>query len=336
MHKLLPEWLPQWGVMIAWPHEDTDWRDNLKQAEISYLQLVSAITDYENALIICRNQTHQEHIESLLNDAGIDLEKITLLQRSYNDTWARDYGPIAVSDDKNVRLLDFTFTGWGNKFEASLDNRVSASIDWQYPLTSLDFVLEGGAIETDGNGLLLTTEKCILNHNRNGELTREQKEQQLKQQLGVSEIAWLRHGDLEGDDTDAHIDTLARFCNETTIAYVQCQDPSDSHYDELSAMETELKALAEQKQLTLVALPHPPAQFHSTEGYRLPATYANFLIINGAVLMPTYQCATDQQALAQLQSVFTDRRVIGVDCRAIIEQHGSLHCITMQLPSGVL
>ena len=159
-------------------------------------------------------------------------------------------------------------------------------------------------------------------------------EARLRETLGVKEIWWLENGHLEGDDTDAHVDTLARFCNARTIAYVQCNDASDSHYTALHAMEQELFALAGREQIDLVPLPMPAAQFDDN-GHRLPATYANFLIINGAVLVPVYDCETDASALDQLAEAFPDREIIGIDCRSLIAQHGSLHCVTMQLPKGV-
>ena len=336
MRHLLPEWHPQWGVLLAWPHADTDWADNLTDAEATYTALAGAVLAREHLLVICRDGSHEAHIRSQLADSGAPLERLTLIQRPYNDTWARDFGPIAVQQDGAVTLLDFTFTGWGNKFDAQLDNALTASLPWRCPVSREDLVLEGGALDTDGRGLLLTTRQCLLNPNRNPELDQASLEQTLKQRLGVKQIAWLQHGDLEGDDTDAHVDTLARFCNPSTVAYVQCTDQSDSHYPALSAMQAELEALAAEHHWQLVPLPHAPAQFHRQEGYRLPATYANFLIINQAVLVPVYGCDTDEPALAQLRSAFPDREVIGIPCRALIEQHGSLHCITMQLPEGVL
>lgn len=341
MRHLLPEWHPQWGVMIAWPHDRTDWAPLLRAAEQTYIALASAILAHEQLLVLCRDAAHEAHIRALLEADHADLSRLHMRCVPYNDTWARDFGPITVACAASqqdaaaeLRLLDFRFNGWGGKFAAHEDDAVNARLDWRAPLEPIDLILEGGAIDTDGRGNLLTTRQCLLNPNRNPHLDQAGVEQRLRETLGVQDIWWLAHGHLEGDDTDAHIDTLARFCDAHTIAYVQCTDSSDSHYPALRAMEQELEALASQHGLRLVPLPMTPPLFDE-DGERMPATYANFLIINGAVLVPTYQCATDQVALQRLAGVFPNHNVIGIDCLPLIAQHGSLHCVTMQLPEGV-
>ena len=343
MNTLLAEWAPQWGVMIAWPSEHTDWADILNDAERTYCALAEAILAQENLLILCRDDTHQQRIQTTLGETGAHA-RLHFLHLDYNDTWARDFGPLTVScddgeNDKKM-LLDFDFNGWGNKFAAEQDNAVSQKIHWQCAVKSIDVVLEGGSVESNGNGLLLTTSHCLLNPNRNPTLDQAAVEALLRQEFGAQHILWLHSGHLEGDDTDAHIDTLARFCNDTTIAYVQCTDPRDSHYPALAAMEAELQAHAREHQLQLVPLPMAEPAYDD-DGHRLPATYANFLIINNAVLMPTYSntstaTAADTAALAQLGKAFPQHQIIGVPCVPLIHQHGSLHCVTMQLPEGVL
>ena len=335
MRRFLPEWHPQWGVLLAWPDPDTDWADHLSDAEQCYLDLLAALLDHEHVLLVCRNETLRNRIERLVAQRGIAADRLHLIIADYNDTWARDFGPLAVEQDGTVELLDYTFTGWGGKFDASRDNALNAALPWALPLKSQPLVLEGGAVDTDGQGHLLTTRICLRNPNRNPSLSEEELAAQLKEQLGVKDIWWLDHGELEGDDTDAHVDTLARFVDARTIAYVQCQDKSDSHYPSLQRMEQELQALAHQHHLTLVPLPLPAAQY-SREGERLPATYANFLITNEKILLPVYGCDTDQTALDCLQAVAGGRTVTPVNCRVLIEQHGSLHCVTMQLPQGAL
>lgn len=336
MPEFLPEWHPQWGVMIAWPHASTDWESNLTQAESCYLQIAAAISDQQQLLIFHQNAEHKAHIQQLLTAQGLKLRNIHWQQTAYNDTWTRDYGPLAVRTNGAIELHKFTFNGWGNKFAAELDNQVSTHITWRAPLhIHHDFVLEGGAVESDGRRNLLTTEACLLNPNRNPGLNREQVEQRLRETLKVRRIWWLKHGYLAGDDTDSHIDTLARFCNAFTIAYMQCNDPEDEHYTELQAMEKELFRLASLEGFDLLPLPLPTAQF-AQDGRRLPATYANFLILNHKVLVPTYNSPTDEAALERLASAMPDYQVVGIDCRALIEQHGSLHCVTMQIPQGVL
>jgi agmatine deiminase len=201
----------------------------------------------------------------------------------------------------------------------------------------VDFVLEGGSIETDGLGTLLSTTTCLLNPNRNGGMSLAEVERRLREHLGIERFLWLRHGHLAGDDTDAHIDTLARFVDEHTIAYVQCSDSSDEHYSALAAMEVELQSFrrADGEPYRLVPLPLP-AVITNDKGDRLPATYANFLITNRSILLPVYGDPEDQRAIAALSAVSGERSVVPVNCRTPIEEFGSLHCLTMQLPKGAL
>ena len=241
------------------------------------------------------------------------------------------------------QLLDFCFNGWGKKFAADQDNRINGKLMEQGVFNGtytdhLDFVLEGGSIESDGHGTLLTTSECLLSANRNDRLNRADIEERLKAFLHVERILWLDHGYLSGDDTDSHIDTLARFCPDQTIAYVKCEDRKDEHYEALARMEEQLRTFRtlQGTPYRLVALPMPEAIFDE-DGQRLPATYANFLVVNGAVLMPTYhQPALDEQARKALQKAFPQHEVVGIDCRPLIRQHGSLHCCTMQFPVPVL
>lgn len=327
---MLPEWAPQWGVMIAWPHPSTDWRELMAEAEATYVALAHAILADENLLLICRDTEHEAHIRGLLG--AVDASRLHIKHLSYNDTWARDFGPLAMPD----HLLDFTFNGWGGKFESGLDNAVNKRLGWGWPLQQEKLILEGGGVETDGKGLILTTSACLLNANRSHlgkPRERHLVEKVLSDRLGATDFAWLEHGHLEGDDTDAHIDTLARFVDDKTVAYVQCTDTSDSHYQALAAMEQELLAHAANHGWTLIPLPMTPAILDA-DGERLPATYANFLITNHSILMPTYGVTTDAAALAAIEKVASTRKVVGVDCLSLIHQHGSLHCVTMQLPLG--
>jgi agmatine/peptidylarginine deiminase len=274
---------------------------------------------------------------------GIPKQQLLLIVAPTDDTWARDHGPITVLDeDDQPLLLDYTFTGWGGKFPAERDNQLTQRLAdagvWACPVASRDMVLEGGAIETDGEGTLLTTDACLLNPNRNPSLSRADVEARLADDFGVDRVLWLTHGHLEGDDTDSHVDTLARFCSPTTIAYVRCDDPTDPHYAALQAMEQELKAFRQRSgdPYRLVPLPWPQACFDPEDGHRLPATYANFLIINDAVLVPTYGDPADVTALQALATAFPEHTLIPIECVSVIRQHGSLHCLTMQLPKGTL
>jgi len=270
------------------------------------------------------------------------MARVSLYPVPSNDSWVRDHGPITVLREGQGLLLDYQFNGWGNKYESGLDNRLSIRLHemgafHSMAMETLDFVLEGGSIEVDSQGTLLTTTECLLSPERNPQYSRDEIETLLKRQLGVERILWLEHGQLEGDDTDGHVDTLARFCDDHTIAYVSCDDKADSHFASLKAMEAELKGFSDTdgKPYRLVPLPLPAAQYDE-EGQRLPATYANFLIINGAVLLPTYDDPLDVVAAERLAECFPQREIIPIDARPLIHQYGSIHCVTMQLPAAMV
>jgi agmatine/peptidylarginine deiminase len=267
-------------------------------------------------------------------------ENLLIVGEPSNDTWARDHGFITLTDDEgHHRLLDFCFNGWGEKFPAELDNAINrrlydeGKLEGEY-MDCLDFVLEGGSIESDGRGTVFTTTGCLLAPHRNQPLTKEEIETRLKRDLHAERILWIDHGNLTGDDTDGHIDTLVRICPDDTLLFMSCDDPDDEQYDELRLMEEQLKTFRtlEGKPYRLLKLPMPRPIYDGDD--RLPATYANFLVINGAVLCPTYaQPDLDAKALRLIGEAFPDREIVGIDCRSIIKQHGSLHCCTMQFPS---
>lgn len=334
MHqKYLPaEWAKQQFVQLTWPHEQTDWAPMLEEVEQCFVEIATAIARFEDVLIVCRNESS---VISLFQDE--QLQKIKFMELPSNDTWARDHGAITIFENGKRIIMDFSFNGWGKKFEAGLDNQITRKLyekgvfcDSAY-VDCLDFVLEGGSIESDGKGTLLTTSQCLLSDNRNN-LSKEDVEKRLKQYFNLERVLWLDHGYLAGDDTDSHVDTLVRFCDENTIAYVKCDDNQDEHYQELLAMENELKNFrkADNQPYKLVPLPMADAVYEEDD--RLPVTYANFLIINGAVLIPTYHSAKDEIAINTLRQVFPNREMIGINCLPLIKQHGSLHCVTMQLP----
>ncbi len=339
---LPPEWAPQSGVMLTWPHAHGDWATCLATVEPVFVAIARAVSRRERALIGCYDGAHRAHVAALLRAAGVALTRVVLRVAASNDTWARDHGPITVLCRNEPTLLDFGFNGWGGKYPYELDDAITRRLYesdafGDTPLQTVDLVLEGGSIEVDGSGTLLTTSRCLLSNTRNPALTRERLEATLKELLGLNRILWLDHGYLAGDDTDSHIDTLARFCDARTIAYVACDDPADEHHAELTAMEQELRKFraADGTPYRLVALPWPRAKYNE-DGERLPATYANFLIINGAVLVPTYDDPADGVALTRLKECFPDREIVAIDCLPLIYQYGSLHCVTMQLPKGVL
>ena len=321
------EWELQSMVQLTWPHKDTDWAPILPEITAVYNEMAREIRKREKLLIVAPAEVQPPTLNSYL---------ITL---NTNDTWARDHGFITVEEltansqkPKTKILLDFCFNGWGEKFEATLDNEINRHLYDQGLIkgiyeSHLDFVLEGGSIESDGKGTIFTTSCCLMAPHRNQPLTQSEIEQRLKQSLGAERVVWINHGSLIGDDTDGHIDTLVRICPDDTLLYIG----SDEEHPDLLLMEEELKTFRtlEGKPYRLLKLPLPRPIYDGDD--RLPATYANYLVINDAVLVPTYnQPDLDQEAMRIIQQAFPDREIVGIDCRAVIKQHGSLHCCTMQ------
>jgi len=336
---LPPEWAPQAAVMLTWPRQDGDFARHFAAVERNFIAIAVAIGRFQNLHVNVAEGA--DALQARLIAAGVPRERLIVHEVPNDDVWARDHGPITVVRDGRLVHLDFTFNGWGNKFSAERDNALTRKLDqygaWSAPVDTIDFVLEGGALEVDGHGTLLTTERCLLAPTRNPHLSKVQIEDLLKAQLGLDRVLWLSHGDLIGDDTDGHIDTIARYCDPSTIVYQGCDDRSDAHFDDLAAMADELRALRDWQgqPYRLVALPLPTAIHDPDDGRRLPAGYANFLILNGAVLVPVYGQPLDAVALDLIRPVFPDREVIGIDCNALIQQYGGLHCVTMQIPALV-
>lgn len=303
---MLAEWEPQSAVQLTWPHKDTDWAPILPEITAVYGEMKREIESRETVVVV--------------DDIP------------HNDTWARDHGFITVEENGQLILLDFKFNGWGEKYAAELDNDINRQLYEQQLVkgiyeSHLDFVLEGGSIESDGKGTIFTTTCCLMAPHRNQPLTQQEIEQQLKEWLGAERIVWINHGSLIGDDTDGHIDTLVRIAPNDTLLYIG----ADDEHPDLLLMEQELQQLRtiDGHPYRLLRLPMPRPIYD--DGERLPATYANYLVINGAVLVPTYnQPDLDQEAISTIGKAFPDREIIGIDCRAVIRQHGSLHCCTMQ------
>lgn len=337
-YRALAEWERQSFVQLTWPHEDTDWNYILDDAVRTFCDIAKAIIRFEKLVIVCQDEAE---VRRQLGD--VDYSKIIFTQIPSNDTWARDHGGITLVKEGRMKVCNFIFNGWGQKFASDKDNQITPEMvkknlfSPEVDVVDIPFVLEGGSVEFNTRGELLSTYNCLNAPNRNNHFSGKQVEEILTKIFNLKKVHWLYNGDLIGDDTDGHIDTLARFCDDTTIAYVKCDDEKDDHYQWLKAMEDDLKALRDidGKPFNLVPLPMPDAVFDENDE-RIPATYANFLIINGAVLVPTYNQKHDADAIAVLQKVFKDREVIGVDCQTLIRQHGSLHCVTMQYPEGVL
>lgn len=329
MRRFAAEWEAQRAVLLSFPHKNSDWNDDLNSALSVFVRLAQAIAYKELVYIVCDDK---EAIRGLF----CSTDNMIFIEVPTNDTWCRDYGPLSIYDEGSLRLFDFTFDGWGGKFEASLDNGVNSALAdlgiWgKTPLQKIDMVLEGGSLESDGKGTILTTTACLCNANRNGGLTKEEAEARLQQHLGATRFLWLDHGYLAGDDTDSHVDTLARFVNEDTIAYIKCDDKDDEHYDALLAMESQLKEFVtvDNKPYNLIALPFTKAIYK--DGIRLAATYANFLITNHALIYPTYDDPNDKIAGEIFASLFPNKEIIPINALRLIEQGGSLHCSSMQI-----
>jgi len=328
MKRLIAEFEKQSFTQIIFPHEKTDWAPYLEEAQQTFVNIINAIKKYQKCLVVSYNV---EAVKKRFSEH----QNLFFVPYTCDDTWARDCSVLSLQSAEQTQLLDFTFTAWGGKFEASRDNLMSQNLSKYYsaPLVKCNFILEGGGIESNGEGLILTTSECVLNANRNATFSPKEVDEKLREYFGAKEILILNHGYLSGDDTDSHIDTLARFISRDTIMYVKCEDKNDEHYEALCLMEEELQAHATKHDLKLISLPMTDALFYEDE--RLPSTYANFLFVNGAVIVPTYGVKQDEEALEIFKSTFKNLDVVGVDCSVLVRQHGSLHCVTMNFASDV-
>ncbi|MCV3384153.1 agmatine deiminase family protein [Campylobacter lari] len=315
MRKSIAEWQKQELLLLSLPHENSDWKPYLEEILQSYEEFVKAVANFQKVLLIAPSEKDFQRFKHIKN--------VDFFKCDTNDTWIRDFGAIDVCEDDKIIGLDFIFNAWGDKFQSTLDNAVNSKLFAQKlsgKLEKIDFILEGGSIDFNGQGVMLTTSACLLNENRNSHLNKEKIDQKLKEIFGLKEIIWLENGFIKGDDTDSHVDTLARFINEKTIAYCVCKDENDEHYAPLKAMEDELKKTG----FDLLELPLPKPLYF--EGKRLGATYANFVFVNGGLIVPTYNDENDALVLENLQKACKDRKVVGVDARVFLRENGSLHC----------
>ncbi len=318
--RLPSEWENQEYIMLVFPSIKSDWEHSIGAIQKSYIKLIKIVIKYQKCVVLCDNKLKTSQV--LPNSKNLEL-----IQIGTNDTWIRDFGVICIFNNKLLKILNFKFNAWGEKFEYEKDNGVNTKLNKQNffnaPMQDIDFILEGGSIDTNGKGVLLSTQNCIFNKNRNPKYSKMQILDILKSTLGIKKIITLKYGSLIGDDTDSHIDTLARFVDTNTIAYAKCYDRKDGHYDELKKMEKELKAT----KFKLLPLPLPSAKYFKKS--RLPATYLNFVFINNALLVPTYKEQNDKIVIEILQNFFKNRDVIGIDASIFIRENGSLHCATM-------
>ena len=314
MIKTIAEWSEQEYLILALPHENTDWKAYLDEIKHSYIELVKIVSKYQKVLLIAPNESDFKPFK--------DMKNVEFFICETNDTWIRDYGAIDILKDGKLSSLNFIFNAWGDKFQSKLDNEVSEKLfkaKFKTRLENIDLILEGGSVEFNGQGTMLTTTKCLLNDNRN-KLSKEFLDKKLKELFNLNKIIWLENGFIKGDDTDSHIDTLARFIDENTVAISSCTDEQDEHYAELLAMKKELL----KEDFKLLELPLPSAKFY--EGKKLAATYANFIFINNALIVPTYNDKNDELVLQKLQKALPDKDVIGLDALVFVRQNGSLHC----------
>lgn len=315
MIKSIPEWSEQEYLMLSLPHEKSDWKPYLGEIIQAYKEFVKATSEFQKVLLIAPNKSDFAPFENMTN--------VEFFICNTNDTWIRDFGAIDILEDNHLKALDFTFNAWGNKFQSELDNEVNSKLfkeKFNEKLAKIDFILEGGSIDFNGEGVMLTSSNCLLNENRNSHLDKSQIEAKLKEIFGLKQIIWLENGFIKGDDTDHHIDTLARFIDKNTIAYSICEDEEDEHYIPLQKMKKELEATG----FDLVELPLPKPLYY--EGRRLGATYANFVFVNDALIMPFYKDENDEIIKQRLAKALPKRKIIGVDARVFLRQNGSLHC----------
>lgn len=340
---LPPEWESQDAVLVTWPHMQSDWQHDIEQVSEVYYNFVTELSKHTRVIIIASDAEQQTQVAKKLTDLGVNPQQLTFFVIPTNDTWIRDYGPITLKTPEGNKAYNFFFNAWGEKYKFDLDNEVTTKLfsNPDFANTELqdeDFVLEGGSIEVDGQGTLITTRHCLLHTYRNPKFSQDDIENYLKQKFNLKRVIWLYHGDLIGDDTDGHVDTIVRFLDPQTLCYMQTDDRDDENFRELYTLEKELEQLTtiHGEHYDLVPLPLPKP-IYNKKGDRLPASYVNFLISNGVIFFPTYSVAEDDIAMDRLAKAVGDKfKIVPINCRALIEQFGSLHCITMQLPKGTL
>lgn len=343
-HRLAPEWARQDAVMLVWPHSNSDWNNQLDDIEKTYIELSRYISRSQKVILVAYDLEHIERIQTLLSHNGIPLDNILLIDIHCNDTWVRDFGPIFITTDNHVKMLDFTFDGWGNKFNHDHDNqfnkRFKQKLNSDAKLETIDFVLEAGNLDINSQGALLCSSSPINRTNKHGSKMEDGElrstEQKFQQWLGCTHTLWLHDVKLEGDDTDGHIDTLARFCNDEIITYTANNNASDANHNAIEHLNQQLELLKNNNSIIkeLVPLPLPQPIFQN--GKQLPASYANFLITNHKLFVPVFNDKQDNYALKIFDDLFPTHEVIDIESTALIKQYGGIHCATMQIPEGFL
>jgi agmatine deiminase len=331
-YTLLPEWSPQEAVLLVWPDQHTDWQPWLTEVQEVYLQIIAALNQTHTAVVLLVRDIAVVSCKNILPK----LAKVLLVKADYNDTWIRDYGFLTCSNQGSKQPVEFIFNGWGNKFDGTKDNKINQQVLsqlCQLPIKKIDLVLEGGAIEIDEQGTLLSTKLCLTNTQRNGNKSLAEYQHDLQHYLGANKTIILGNGHLQGDDTDGHIDTLVRFSPVNAIVVQSAFNrPTDSHFKSLQALVNECRECLPDHKIFELPLPY----VLNTQGERLPASYANYLITNQQVLCPIYLQEEDDIALEIIQKAYPEHKIVAINCLPLVQQFGSLHCISMQIPCGTL
>jgi agmatine deiminase len=338
-YRMPAEWEPHAATWLAWPHNTITWPDQLAQVQDIFLRMIAALHEHEIVHLLVNDAATAAQVQEHLHRFGVMPGRVMLHERPTVDAWLRDSGPTFLAATAEapqpVAINDWQFNAWGGKYpDLMADNDVPQYIAalLNIPRFEPGIILEGGSIDVNGRGSCLTTEQCLLNPNRNAHLQRSDLERYLHDYLGVKHVIWLGQG-IAGDDTDGHVDDIARFVNPTTVVCVLEEDPRDVNYAVLQDNYQRLQAATDQYGHALQIIPLPmPGPVGLPSGH-LPASYANFYIANGIVLVPTYDHPNDQRALTILQHIFPDRRVLGIACEPLVWGLGAIHCVTQQQPA---
>ena len=331
-YQLLPEWTQQEAMMLVWPDKKTDWQPWLESVQHVYLNIIESLNQANTNVVLLVRSDEIKNCLSRLKKSS----RVLIVSAQYNDTWIRDYGFLSCANKSDLRPIEFIFNGWGQKFEAIKDNKINQDVLsqlCQQPIKSIDLVVEGGALEIDQYGTLLSTELCLSNPKRNGHKPIISYQQDFERTLGAKHSIILRNGHLEGDDTDGHIDTLVRFTPDNGLVIQSAFNrPHDCHFEGLAALVKECQQILPTHQIYELPLPH----IINSQGDRLPASYANFLISNQHILCPIYQQTEDDLAMQVMQNAYPEFTIVPINCLPLVQQFGSLHCISMQIPCGIL
>ena len=338
-YQMPPEWVTHAATWLAWPKNRNTWPEDLAEVEQSFLKMIEVITEGESVHLLVDNPEEERRVSRSLESRNIDLGRIQFFQTPTVDIWIRDYGPNFIlqsqDDQGGLAYNRWQFNAWGNKYkDQTRDHEVLETLAPSFKAQRFEpgIVLEGGSIEVNGEGVCLTTEQCLLNSNRNSQLNKEAIEGYLKDYLGVEKVIRLKEG-IAGDDTDGHVDDIARFVSPNTIAVAYEENTQDENHKPLLENFKQLEQASDSQgqPFRVFKLPMPPALHYKED--RLPASYANFYICNAAVLVPTFGHPQDRMALSMLDEVFPTRKVVGIDCRVMVRGLGAIHCATQQQPS---